>query len=78
MRLRCFRIPVHVLQAAVTIVGRRDAEIGLHAGAPCLRQVRDPEPSFEKLQLQIEPQHDVKIVGHFVSVGADERRAPPC
>ena len=66
-------IPVHVLQAAVAIVRRRHAKIGLHAGAPCLRQVLDPEPSFEELQLQFEPQHDVKVVGHFVSVGADER-----
>jgi hypothetical protein len=62
---------MHILQAAVAIVGRRDAEIGLHAGSPSLRQVFDPEPSFEELQLQVEPLHDVKVVGHFISISAD-------
>jgi hypothetical protein len=41
-------IPMPVLQAAVAIVRRRNAKISLHAGAPSLRQVLDPEPSFEE------------------------------
>jgi hypothetical protein len=41
-------IPVYVLQAAVAIVRRQNTEISLHAGAPGLRQVLDPNPSFEE------------------------------
>ena len=66
-------IPVHVLQAAVAIVGRRDAEIGFHARAPRLRQILHRELAFQHFQLEIEAQHDVEIVGHLVGVGADER-----
>src|SRR5689334_12328540 len=67
------RIPVHILEAAVAIAGWRHADIGEHAGAPGLRQVLDPQPSFEERNLELEPQHDVKIVRHLVRIGADER-----
>jgi hypothetical protein len=30
-----------VLQTAIAIVGREEAEIGLHAGAPSLREILD-------------------------------------
>ena len=66
-------VPVHVLQAAVAVVGRGDAEVGLEARAPGLGQVLDREPALQQLQLQVEAQHDVQIVGHLVGVGADQR-----
>ena len=66
-------IPMHVLQAAVAIVGRGEAEVRLEARAPGLGQVLDREPAFQHGQLQVEPHHDVQIVGHLVGVGADQR-----
>ena len=45
-------VPVHVLQAAVAIVGRRDAEIGFHARAPRLRQILHRELAFQHFQLE--------------------------
>ena len=70
-------IPMDVLQAAVAIVGRRDAEILLHAGAPRLRQVFHLQPAFQQVHLEIETHHDVEIVGHLVGVGADQRAFDP-
>ena len=64
---------MHVLQAAVAIVGRLDAEIGAHARAPRFGQVLHRELAFQHFQLEIEAQHDVQIVGDLVGVGADQR-----
>jgi hypothetical protein len=50
----------------------RDAKIGLHCRAPSLRQVPHAELALKQYILEIEPQHDVQIVGQLVRVGANE------
>lgn len=65
-------VPVHVLQTAVAIVGRYDAEIGLHGGAPSLGQIFHAQSAFEQLELEVEAQHDVQIVGDLIGIGADQ------
>ena len=45
-------VPVHVLQAAVAVVGRADAEIGQVARPPGVGQVLHGEPAFEQLELE--------------------------
>ena len=64
---------MHVLQAAVAIVARGDAEVRLEARPPGLGQVLDRQPALQHGQLQLESHHDVQIVGHLVGVGADQR-----
>ena len=64
---------MHVLQAAVAIIGWRDAKVGLHCRAPSLWQVLHAERALEQLKLEVEAQRDVKIVGHLVRIGANER-----
>ena len=64
---------MHVLQAAVAVVGRHHAQIGVHSLAPGFRQIFHRQAALQHLQLQIEPQHDVEIVGHLVGVAADQR-----
>ena len=66
-------VPVHILQAAVAIVRRLDAEVGLEARAPGFGQVLHLEPPLQQIELQIEAQHDVQVVRHLVGVGADQR-----
>ena len=36
---------------------------------------RDGEVALEQLELELEAQHDVQLVGHLVGLDADERRA---
>ena len=62
-----------VLQHAVAVVGRGDAEVSFIAFAPGFGQVADGEFAFEQLQFKIEADHDVEIVGHFVGISADQR-----
>ena len=64
---------MHILQAAIAVVGRHEAEVGSHGFAPGLRQIFDLQAALQHSQLQVEPQHDVKIVSHLVGIGADQR-----
>ena len=67
------RVPVHILQAAVAVVGRTDTEIGLVAGMPRFRQILHRQLPFEQFAFEIEADHHMQIVGHLVGVGADQR-----
>src|SRR5215469_15708252 len=66
-------VPVNILQAAVTIVRRDNAKVGSITRPPRLRQILDREAALEQFDLEIEPQHDMQIVGYFVGVGSYQR-----
>ena len=65
-------IPMHVLQTAIAVVARSNAEIGLHAGAPSFGEILDAEMAFEQFQLQVETHHDMQIIGDLVGIRADQ------
>src|SRR6266536_1266670 len=65
--------PMDVLQAAVTIVGRNDADVTIHCGTPGARQISGPESSLQHAQFQFEAEHDVEIVSDLVGFGPDQR-----
>jgi hypothetical protein len=63
---------MHVLKAAVAVVGRSDGEVPLISCAPRFGEVLDREPALEKLGFQIEPQNDMEIVREFVCFRPDQ------
>lgn len=65
--------PMHVLQDAIAVIRGADAKIRFEAFVPGFGQVFDSQLAFQHLQLEVEAQHDVQVVGHLVGVGADER-----
>ena len=64
---------MYVLQTAVAIVWRNDAKIGRHGRTPSLRQILHAEPPLQQVKFEPEAQHDVKVVGHLIGVGPDQR-----
>ena len=66
--------PVDVLQHPLRVVRRDDAEVALHRVVPQPRQVGDVDRTVDEPRLDLEPQHDVEVVGHLVRFDANERR----
>src|SRR4029079_8585886 len=66
-------VPVHVLADPIPVVGRLQAEVGPVTRVPGFGQVADGQAAFEHVQLELKAQHNMKVVGDFVGVGADER-----
>src|SRR4051794_20186731 len=65
--------PVHVLQDTVGVVRDFEAQILAVTRVPGLRQVGELQPSLEQLELQLESDQDVEVVGHLVRLDPDQR-----
>jgi len=63
---------MYVLQAAVTIVWRHKAERSRHLSTPGLRKVFGPQTAVKQLQLQVEAQHNMKVVRDLVGIDSDQ------
>ena len=66
------RKPMHVLQAAITIVWRHKAERCRHLSTPGLGKIFHAQAAIKQLQLQVEAQHNMKIVGDLVGIASDQ------
>ena len=66
-----------VLQGALAIVGDVDAEVGLDASVPCLRQVHHLELALEHLVFELEAEQHVHVVSDLVGFDSDQRRVGP-
>ena len=66
--------PVYVLQHALGIVGRDDAQIGFHLCVPRLGQLRQFHFPLQHVVLDLEAQENVQVVGHLVGFDADHAR----
>src|SRR4029453_3163108 len=60
--------PVHVLEHSVGVVGGAQPEIGVIPRVPRLGKVAQLELAGEDLQLELEADQDVKVVGELVGL----------
>ena len=65
--------PVHVLEHAVGVIGDLDPKVVLVARIPGLGQIGQRQALLEDLQLELEPDQDVEVVGHLVGFDPDQR-----
>ena len=65
---------MNVLQDSQRIIGRDNAKIFLHLLLPNMRQVLDRHLALHHSNLQFKPEHDMKIIGGFISINTDQRR----
>ena len=65
--------PVDVLEHALGVVGRADAEVRFEAVVPCGREVAHVELPLHDRPLEIEAEHDVEVVRDLVGLDADAR-----
>ncbi len=71
------RRPMHVLEHAVGVVGDLDPEVLARQDRPRFGQVGDLEPALEELELELEADEHVEVVGQLVGLDADQRRPHP-
>ena len=64
--------PVNVLEAAVAVAGRHQAQQGDHAAVPFGGQVGHRQIAFHQLQLQFVAQHDVEAIAEFIGLDPDQ------
>src|SRR3954447_14534407 len=69
--------PMDVLEDAMSVVGDLEPEVVAIAGIPGLRQFRQLQVPVEDLQLELEADQDVKVVGHLVRLDPDKRTLHP-
>ena len=65
--------PVDVLEDAAGVVGDLEAEVVAVARVPGLGQVLEREVVLEDLQLELEADQDVEVVGDLVGLDPDQR-----
>ena len=63
---------MNVLQHPIFVVSRRTAEIGVVARIPGVAEVANRKLALQQSLLKVETDHDVKVVGHLVRVGANK------
>ena len=63
-----------VLEDSLGVAGHLEPQILGDARVPGLREVGELEPVLEDLELELEPQHDVQVVGDLVGLDPDQRR----
>ena len=68
---------MNVLQAAGAIIRRRDADVALVQIVPRTGKIRRSQITIEKLPLELEPDHDVKVVCNLVRLDTNEMRLDP-
>ena len=64
--------PVNVLQHALGVIRRGDAQVVFHPGVPDFRQVRHLDGAFHQADLDLQAEHDVQVVGGFIGFHPDQ------
>ena len=70
-------IPVDILQYAVGIVGRGNAEQGVQGLVPCRRQIGDLKISGDQSLFQLKSHYDMGGIGHLIRINPDEAALDP-
>lgn len=66
--------PMHILQAALGVVGGRYSKVFHHQFVPTAWHIGRLQPSYQKISLDLVAQADMQVVGHLVRFGADKGR----
>ena len=65
-------IPMYVLQHPISIVGRPDTEVAFHTVIPSRGEIGDTEISLEEFELELEAEHDMKVVRQLIGIDTNE------
>ena len=64
---------MHVLHHALKIILRGVADVLLHPGVPRFGQIGDRYPLLNQLDLELEAQQDMQVVGHLIRLDTNRR-----